>query len=142
MPTVRRLTGGGAIWHHHEVTYALAVPASHPLARPSTQLYRAVHAAIAEVMAESGCASCPRGEVVFLKIVSENDPYYALLTRIQRISFPSGIKIVGSAQRRRGGAVLQHGSVLLARSCRTPELPGVCDVADVRAELEIGQTGC
>ena len=24
---VRRLTGGGAIWHHHEVTYALVVPA-------------------------------------------------------------------------------------------------------------------
>ena len=42
-----------------------------------------------------------------------------------------GIKIVGSAQRRRGGAVLQHGSILLARSSRTPELPGLCDVADL-----------
>ena len=42
----------------------------------------------------------------------------------------NGVKIVGSAQRRRGGAVLQHGSLLLARSCRTPELLGVCDVAD------------
>ena len=42
-------------------------------------------------------------------------------------------KIVGSAQRRRAGAVLQHGSLLLARSSRTPELPGVCDVADESA---------
>ena len=42
-------------------------------------------------------------------------------------------KIVGSAQRRRGGAVLQHGSLLLARSCRTPELLGICDVADESA---------
>ena len=25
VPLVRRLTGGGAIWHHHEVTYALVV---------------------------------------------------------------------------------------------------------------------
>ena len=44
-----------------------------------------------------------------------------------------GVKIVGSAQRRRGGAVLQHGSLLLARSSRTPELPGICDVADESA---------
>ena len=28
VPMVRRPTGGGAIWHHHEVTYALAVPKS------------------------------------------------------------------------------------------------------------------
>ena len=26
VPIVRRPTGGGAIWHHHEVTYAIAVP--------------------------------------------------------------------------------------------------------------------
>ena len=29
--------------------------------------------------------------------------------------------------------MLQHGSLLLARSCRTPELLGVCDVADESA---------
>ena len=52
--------------------------------------------------------------------------------------------MVGSAQRRRGGAILQHGSVLLARSSSVPELPGVCDVADApiapeywRAALEV-----
>ena len=44
VPLVRRLTGGGAIWHHHELTYALVVPGEHPLARPSTELYHAVHA--------------------------------------------------------------------------------------------------
>src|SRR5262249_30622801 len=41
-----------------------------------------------------------------------------------------GHKLVGSAQRRRGGAVLQHGSVLLARSPDVPELAGICDVAE------------
>ena len=40
VPMVRRLTGGGAIWHHHELTYALVVPADHPLVRPSTGLYQ------------------------------------------------------------------------------------------------------
>src|SRR5437763_88033 len=54
VPMVRRLTGGGAISHHHEVTYALVVPAAHPQARPSPVLYRAVHAAIVEVLTDQG----------------------------------------------------------------------------------------
>ncbi len=44
-------------------------------------------------------------------------------------------KVVGSAQRRRSGAVLQHGSMMLARSAITPELPGPAElppVADAR----------
>jgi lipoate-protein ligase A len=36
---------------------------------------------------------------------------------------------VGSAQRRRPHAVLQHGSVLLGASSRTPELIGVSELA-------------
>jgi lipoate-protein ligase A len=39
-----------------------------------------------------------------------------------------GAKIAGSAQRRRFGAVLQHGSVLLGRSAAAAELPGISDV--------------
>ena len=61
VPVVRRLTGGGAIWHHHEVTYALVVAANHPLARPSTGLYRAVHAAIASALCAAGIAAARRG---------------------------------------------------------------------------------
>src|SRR5437899_7083966 len=32
LPVVRRLTGGGAIVHHHELTYSCTLPARHPLA--------------------------------------------------------------------------------------------------------------
>jgi lipoate-protein ligase A len=35
---------------------------------------------------------------------------------------------MGSAQRRRHGAVLQHGSLLLARSDAAPELPGIAEL--------------
>jgi lipoate-protein ligase A len=42
-----------------------------------------------------------------------------------------GFKIVGSAQRRRQGAILQHGSILLRQSDRTPELPGLADLLSV-----------
>jgi hypothetical protein len=37
-------------------------------------------------------------------------------------------KILGSAQRRSQGALLQHGSLLLRRSPAAPKLPGVTDV--------------
>lgn len=39
-----------------------------------------------------------------------------------------GHKIAGSAQRRTRGAILQHGSVLLARSAAAAELPGINDL--------------
>ncbi|NIL97049.1 MAG: lipoate--protein ligase family protein, partial [Planctomycetales bacterium] len=40
-----------------------------------------------------------------------------------------GTKIAGSAQRRRRGAVLQHGSVLLQTSESSPELAALNDLA-------------
>ena len=45
-----------------------------------------------------------------------------------------GFKVVGSAQRRRGGGILQHGSILLRRSDTIPELPGICDLAEVESD--------
>ncbi len=41
-------------------------------------------------------------------------------------------KIVGSAQRRQRGALLQHGAVLLAASPHTPALPGVAELSGHR----------
>jgi lipoate-protein ligase A len=40
-----------------------------------------------------------------------------------------GHKVVGSAQRRQRGALMQHGSILLAASPATPELPGIAELA-------------
>ena len=54
VPAVRRPTGGGAIWHDREITYALAVPHACPLSGRSRELYRAVHRAIAELLRERG----------------------------------------------------------------------------------------
>jgi lipoate-protein ligase A len=40
-------------------------------------------------------------------------------------------KVAGSAQRRQRGGLLQHGSVLLARSRSAPQLAGIYETADV-----------
>jgi len=133
-PIVRRLSGGGAIWHHHELTYALAVPASHPLARPSTKLYRAVHTAILNSLRIRGVSAFQRGDQASSEKSERKRAFLCFTDTNQEDIVTDDIKIVGSAQRRRGGAVLQHGSLLLARSSRTPELPGVCDVADCSAD--------
>src|SRR5208337_3410065 len=45
-------------------------------------------------------------------------------------------KVCGSAQRRRKGAVLQHGSLLWQTSPAAPELLGVADIAVHPIELE------
>ncbi len=134
VPKVRRLSGGGAIWHHHEVTYALAVPASHPLAHPSTKLYRAVHTAIRDALRSRGVSAFRRADLASSQKSEPKRAFLCFTDTNQEDIVTVGVKIVGSAQRRRAGAVLQHGSLLLARSNRTPELPGVCDVADCSAE--------
>jgi lipoate-protein ligase A len=47
-----------------------------------------------------------------------------------------GYKVLGSAQRRRVGAVLQQGSLLLDRSDQAPELLGVRNVAGITLGAE------
>jgi lipoate-protein ligase A len=132
VPIVRRPTGGGAIWHDRELTYALVVPENHPLSRPSRALYRAVHGAIAGLLRSQGLAADRRGSSV--KTESAPRTFLCFTDGDSEDIVSDGNKVVGSAQRRRSGAVLQHGSVLLARSAATPELPGAGDLAPLPTE--------
>jgi lipoate-protein ligase A len=47
----------------------------------------------------------------------------------------AGHKVVGSAQRRPHGAMMQHGSILLRTSPHAPELPGIAELSGVAVEL-------
>jgi lipoate-protein ligase A len=137
VPIVRRPTGGGAIWHEHELTYALVVPAAFPMARSRTDLYRVVHKAFVEVLMNCGAG---RDEIddagkpsigITPDQTEHKRPLLCFTDRNPHDIVISGFKVVGSAQRRRAGAVLQHGSLLLDRSDRTPELRGVRNVAGI-----------
>lgn len=127
LPLVRRPTGGGALLHHVEITYALALPASHPLARRSHDAYRAVHSAIADQLLQSLVDARPRGPQGARN--TPDRPFLCFLDRdANDLVVADGPKIVGSAQRRRSGALLQHGSLLLGTSPHAPELTGLADL--------------
>ena len=125
-PLVRRATGGGAIWHDRELTYAVALPSGHPLARRSTDLYEAVHRAIAGLLVERGIPARRRGEAGARTVPQR--PLLCFQDRAADDLLVEGTKVLGSAQRRRSGALWQHGSLLLAASPTVPELRGISDL--------------
>ncbi len=125
-PLVRRQTGGGAILHDRELTYSLFIPQSHPLAVDSTRLYVVVHEAIQAVLQAHRVSAtiCANPH----KVAKGEEPFLCFQRRAIGDMLSGTAKICGSAQRRRHGAVLQHGSLLFAQSGCAPELPGILEL--------------
>ena len=133
LPAVRRLSGGGAILHHHELTYSCVLPATHPLTHDPYQIYLALHNAVIGVLR-------PLGFDVRLRATrfGKEGPAEAFLcfSRGDEMDVVIGTdKVLGSAQRRRRGAVLQHGSLVLKKSEFAPQFPGLFDLAQMTDEL-------
>ena len=118
---VQRLSGGGAILHHHEQTYSCSLPPSHRLAQQPQQLYREIHAHFVAWLSEWGIAVTQRGRNAPLS----HEPLLCFNRKAAPDLVIQGNKVLGSAQRRRRGAVLQHGSLLLGASEYAPELLGL-----------------
>jgi lipoate-protein ligase A len=143
-PMVRRPSGGGAILHDLELTYSLAAPERHPLAAGRLRTYRMVHDALIEALAQWGIAAslfdlwCGRpgctgaGETPAPQAPApqtQHQPFLCFQRRSPGDVLVGDAKIAGSAQRRCRGAVLQHGSLLLARSAAAPELDGLKELS-------------
>ncbi len=124
LAAVRRLSGGGAILHDREITYSLAVPAGHSLTEDPVRLYEEAHAGIRTALKPLGANPVPRGEPLPLG----EEPFLCFSRGDRNDLILDGVKVVGSAQRRRKGAVLQHGSILLEASPHAPELLGIADL--------------
>ena len=170
-PVVRRPTGGGAILHDAELTYALVLPAEDVWAKGRERLYLAVHRAIASALrhwaveatvyqppnllgassgkipeerlqypmgipepetgsdcgpnlAEIGCTAAGRNP--------KDQPFMCFSRRSCGDLLVGSAKIAGSAQRRTKTGILQHGSILLARSPFAPEFPGLAEVTGMQ----------
>jgi len=109
---VRRPTGGKAVFHDHEVTYALVAREEHPLfPRGILGTYQVISSAILRALSKLGVEAemtadgrsrAPDGLAAFCFSVPSR---YELLVK--------GRKICGSAQTRSRGVFLQHGSILV-----------------------------
>jgi len=111
LDVVRRPTGGRAVWHEHEVTYAVAAPIA--TFGGLREAYRAIHTRLAAALQSLGVDAT-------LALARPRPPSPALdrpgpcfATPVGGEVLVGGRKLVGSAQVRRGQAFLQHGSILL-----------------------------
>jgi len=104
---VRRPTGGRALLHHREVTYSVTAPA----ALTQGESYAAINALLLDALARLGvraALAAPRGR----PLRPEGAACFAEPGAGEVVV--DGAKLVGSAQLREDGALLQHGSILLA----------------------------
>ncbi len=124
LPRVRRLSGGGTLVHDHELTYSLTLPASQRVIERPIELYRQVHQSFVDLFRRRGVELTLRGSTV--KRTAE--PLLCFAREDEHDLMCKDHKVLGSAQRRRRGAILQHGGLLLRASSITPELVGIGDL--------------
>lgn len=113
---VRRISGGAAIHHREdEVTYALVAP--YRLFGGPRAAYQAVHGLVAAALEALGVPAAGReGE----RAPRARPAGMCFSCATAEDLVVGGKKLVGSAQRRRGGAFLQHGSIPLSADPRAP----------------------
>ena len=130
---VRRASGGAAILHHspHELTYSFALPAAAATIPLGESWICRVHYAIRDCLKSIGI----RTRAVVCGEEQKLGEFLCFLHHTPGDLVLDGSKVVGSAQRKQRGAILQHGTILLSTSAYTTQLPGLADLS----ENEIGE---
>ena len=157
VPLVRRPSGGGAIVHGSDLTYAAAVPKSHPWGASPQVFYDALHGAMVEVLAELGIRAWPHPAgsstavsspkrapaVTADRPLHDEAQFFCFDRRASGDLVMAGpaegtsSKIMGSAQRRLASVVLQHGSLLLRRNTTVGSPACHPAVADLAVGIEV-----
>lgn len=113
LAVVRRPTGGGAILHDREITYCLVVSDSLPIARAApVSLYRLAHERWRRVLHADGISTELAADHLPLP-TPRSGPFFCFEKPGRTDLLLGDGKLLGSAQRRIPGRVLQHGSLLL-----------------------------
>jgi len=114
---VRRPTGGRAILHTDELTYAIIAPAGHPDLRGGVlESYRRLSGGLVAALRRLGLAVDPP-QVEPLAAGERSNPVCFEAPSAYEITV-SGYKLIGSAQVRRRGGILQHGTLPLRGDLR------------------------
>jgi lipoate-protein ligase A len=126
---VRRATGGGAILHDRELTYSFVAPIADRVSADVQKLYRTFHQSLIDTFSTWGIHVTLCNAAI--KLATDVEPFLCFQRRTDGDLLVESAKIVGSAQRRHKGAVLQHGSILLSASPCAPELLGVKELTGI-----------
>jgi lipoate-protein ligase A len=119
---VRRPTGGGAIFHGPELTYAVVWPTGFPgLPRDAEGAYDVVHGALARALGGLGVATAPRNDAPLESDTGREGEFWCFYHSVAFDLVLDGRKLVGSAQRRTRRGFLMHGSIPLRQNPLTPE---------------------
>ena len=117
---VRRPSGGRAVLHDQEVTYAVVCTASDPrFGGRVLESCARIHAAVARGLAGIGVHALEQARPRDVRAAARNAAAVAdcfAVPAAHELLDTHRRKLVGSAQARRGRALLQHGSVLLEPS--------------------------
>jgi lipoyl(octanoyl) transferase len=110
---VRRPTGGLAVLHDDELTYCVAAPAA--LLGGPRRSYHTINAALVAGLRMLGAPVELSGvrRAVHPRHDAQQPCFHA---PAEGEVIAAGRKLVGSAQRAEGGAILQHGSILISGS--------------------------
>ena len=109
LDVVRRPTGGRAVLHDREVTYAVITPCAPPFGLSVTHNYRVIAGALQTALRQLGVPA----ELVPGKAHGQQGKAVCFVAPAQYELLVDGCKVAGCAQKRRGGAFLQHGSIPL-----------------------------
>lgn len=131
---VRRASGGGAILHDREITYSMVVPHQARWSRAASAWVDTIHDAWIRVLALQNLSARKYGGCGAAE--GREDPFLCFARRACGDLVVDDVKILGSAQRRWQGAILQHGSLLCARSRWAPELAGLAEVSGVALDQD------
>ncbi len=122
---VRRPTGGRAILHVDELTYSVTAPESDPrVSGDIVTSYRKLSAGLLEglhLLHIPGVQSNPPSKPMTSPICFEEPSHYEITV--------NGKKLIGSAQMRKGGVLLQHGAIPL-----TGDLARICPLLATRPD--------